>query len=731
MAKKTKEEILTIHEALDNLSTIAEINLDDPYRIGIVKTNKLVIQDEEHDFESISWLTPESGQDILDNIKLTFISVLEYLKELYLGNQTDWEDPKTKKGLQAMMVLAGEAANKLDQLTAKIDAQAKPDAVSESKEYRKLQDFYLEEIQHRLGEPLEGDLPWSEEWEKNKDAHFFDTDKKGIKDFETIRRDQEYELFYIRDDENKPFFNLSMIRNIKLVCDFDESADTPFEDDPLLRVVTMKDRDVQGAASLILHAMEPQIKAFHDQKLRKKQSTLIRSISFAVFALMLASDSRNLTQNTLGKSCLSYFSDFQHYLRLAMTSAEYQKLIAYPPEPSDKVSHLLLNFVHELCRQFYMRESTVKQEMTGYIHRLSRKGEEIKKSEHKSIFHSSSIWNQFLENDEHIRTLLKCYPNGPLFKILDVMRLKSDEKISFEPIMQENYPSHLYDLQLNGKTLQIIRMAGPTRQSRISKADISEEFLGMLRSFNTKKNPQKHLLINLQDRTSWKDHIRASQVENLERKAEYSKHLDVLSLNKDTDFYYQTDFYLTVNKATDFIKSCEEQVKSPDECGFYLPAKIEKKKILDFTKKALKMIHQVFFQGKKELVRRERIDFIEIFYLFLTLKIAELSGANSISFSCKDAVDTGSAMSAAFFAFAKFLSEDEINEKDKEFLRWLIYSPAIYVRERSIDSARLTRMLTSLAHMEKVLKDGSKELQKELKPLFDKETLSKLKVKHT
>src|SRR5438105_14667674 len=134
----------------------------------------------------------------------------------------------------------------------------------------------------------------------------------------------------------------------------------------------------------------------------------------ALIALLIAGNPRHLLQNTSGKSCLSYFDDFQRFLRRAMHTSEYQKLIAYPPDSSDKTSQLLIFLTHSLCRAFFVRTTGMKQEAIGLIHRTQRRGEEIKKSKKEPLLKGDSIWNQLYVDDETLRAQLSQFPNGPL-----------------------------------------------------------------------------------------------------------------------------------------------------------------------------------------------------------------------------------------------------------------------------------------------------------------------------
>ena len=59
------------------------------------------------------------------------------------------------------------------------------------------------------------------------------------------------ELFSIRDEEGKPYFNAHLIKDLELVC-FDANKTISFDGDPLFRIQSMKDRDLQTSSSQII-----------------------------------------------------------------------------------------------------------------------------------------------------------------------------------------------------------------------------------------------------------------------------------------------------------------------------------------------------------------------------------------------------------------------------------------------------------------------------------------------
>ena len=131
----------------------------------------------------------------------------------------------------------------------------------------------------------------------------------GLKDFETVRRDKEYELFYIRNEEGNPYFNTELLRNIKLTVDL-ESQDDTFEEDPLLKVRSMQDRDLQSSANQILGTAIMAIEDYFKIAKKLQDNDLAQMLNMPIMALFLCGESSQLTANTSRKSCLQYFHDF-------------------------------------------------------------------------------------------------------------------------------------------------------------------------------------------------------------------------------------------------------------------------------------------------------------------------------------------------------------------------------------------------------------------------------------
>ncbi len=339
-----------------------------------------------------------------------------------------------------------------------------------------------------------------------------------------------------------------------------------------------------------------------------------------------------------------------------------------------------------------------------------------------------AIWNEFLQDDAKIRQILKHYPNGPLLKTLDLFR-ESAAHEGFDPLSQENFPSQLYTLTFKDFHLTTLRIPAPVHQEIIDKVEVAPEFRGFLRALQTQMHGQRHLLFNLQDRTSWQEHARCSVLEKMQNEAEFAKVLTVITICKNTDFYNQTGPYQMQADAAAFISSFIDQIASGEASGYFFPPSLNKQEINAFTSEALELIHKLFFSSEATLSRKQRMDFIEIFYQFLFMKLIQMVKPDSMSFTCKDAIDIGESTAAGFFAFLKMLEGKAWGREDKEFFLWMLYSPALTIRERPIDSNRLLRIVNASSIIQTELESHRKAILEQVHKLLGQLALREIELK--
>ncbi|MBS0654932.1 MAG: hypothetical protein JSR46_04070, partial [Verrucomicrobia bacterium] len=115
------------------------------------------------------------------------------------------------------------------------------------------------------------------------------------------------------------------------------------------------------------------------------------------------------------------------------------------------------------------------------------------------------------------------------------------------------------------------------------------------------------------------------------------------------------------------------------------------------------------------------IDFIELFYLFLQLKIIELVQPTVMSFSCKDAIDIGMPAASEFFLLLKFINDRKLSEEEEEYVKSLLHSSAISHRGRPLFEERFARVTNLVRLLEGVERA---DILEKIAPLYDTNILS-------
>lgn len=699
--KDVRDNHISLVEAVEALSNIADLEFDRD--VGISERHDFTIQTQKISYKTIQWLHHQGGAITINVVRDIFKTILHYLKNFYREEYTFVTDEKTVEGIKTIMVLVGEAAKKLDKFTD-IFHSTQTKSVTELPEYKQLQDFYVKRISRKIDTGKLGKwlLALSEKKFVKKQLSSFKQSqaiqtKHIFVDLEGVKKDTDYELFFIRKEDGSRFFNPRLIRNIKLVCDFGNYFKGTKSNDPLGEIDLWLDRNLHVCSKNLLEAVKVPLEAFYKKFANLKEFELTLLVSKCAMALMCASNPANLMRHNPIKSCAEYFFDFQTFLRVALRDPTYHKAVAYPSTTSE-ATDLLVELVHALCFALYTQMKGF-QDLNGIIQNLVQEAQQDVAGERTAAgkFTRGKFCSRLSQDFAAVSKLLKKHQSGPLNKLLNI--LENGNYGSFDPLWQDNLPMELYSLCFVDNRIVNARIPAPLSQDFIHKAIITDEFKAFVRSMDKSVTCKHILLFNLQDRTSWKEHARASQLEEFQNVEGVGQYLTVVTLAKDTEFYHQLAPYHEENHASVFMETLASQVCDLN-CGFYLPVRLKKALQSEFLEAIIQGVHKLFFNSKNVLSREQRMSFIEIFYALLELKIIEIVNADLFSFTCKDAIDVGGSANAFLFSFLKMMSASNFNEQDRELLDSIIFTAPLLIRERPMLAERFNRFLSALKIVE-------------------------------
>ncbi len=703
----TTHSQVSFNEAIEILSHLINIDLEKNFDI-------LQLNLPNH---SLNWVDESSSLIQMKTIKFIYQTIYNYMREVYGDDHQLIKDPATIEGIKSIMILVGDSAKKLEKLTALFDQQVD---IQELKEYKQLQTFYASKISKQVEQELMG------EWvfgilkknpiislEEQINPLFKATEVNHVFiDLDSVKKDLDYELFFIRKQDGSRFFNPRLVRNLKLVCDFGGFQPDHIELglDPLSEWI---DRMLQAGAMQIIKKIAPYTSHYYQTSKRYKNLDIVQSLNKALLALMMSSHETNLSKYSPVKTCMEYYLDFQAFLRQSMHSNTFQRWLAYPPGASNEAAISIIELVQAICNAIFSQQNLLS-EIHPQIQEFIRKnqGEEVvegrNSKKQENLYGEMSRWT-------------KKFLSGPLHKVLDVLEEGSCH--TFDPVFQSNIPYKIFDMIWDENRISNLRIPSPTIQEFIDRASIVEEFKAFIRFLSVQGMPKKHLVFNLQNRTTWLEHARCVALEELQNNEDLNKSLCVVTLANDTDFKNQEPPYSEINQSAVFFQVFKEHLFG-SQSGFYFPKNISSEKLEDFVDAALPAIHQIFFSGKNVLSTEQRIDFIEIFYLFLQLKLIELVKPSSFSLTCKDGLDLGISMSAGLFTMLTFIIEGKFQKHDIEFLHTLLYGPIFINRERLMISKHFQRFINYLKITENAIEERGydqfkKLIQERLDPCFE------------
>ena len=728
----TDHSEIGIIEAVETLTSIADLEIEGP--IAIAERHEIELQELPIIYRTVHWLHRKNAEKVMFVVRDTFRTILHYLKHFYKAEYGKLVQHESVEGIKTIMVLVGEAAKKVDKYT-RIFIGSNISSVKESKEFRDLWAFYQRKIapiavQESLSKWIH-QLPINVVENVTKISAPLPTPAAPPStehlfiDLDTVKKDSEYELFLIRKEDGTRFFNPRLLRNIKLVSNFEEYFSGEGQYQSLKELRIWRDILARQISRNIVRQNWHLIDAFVKAAKKQYNNELVSLLYRAIVALMLsANQAASIKEQSKGSS--GYLVDFQRFLRLLLQATDFQRVITYPPKNEEAIQHKIVALVQHMARQLYSGFH-LTPDAASLINELIVKGKEEQQVQESFIeMPSVSLSSKMALDFDALLRAMQHYSHVPLLNVIET--LQDIDINGYDPLLLQNMPTSIFDLFPKGKRLSVLRVPSPTSQEYIHKAQVAEEFKSFLRSIGHDANPKEFLLFNLQDRTSLREYARCNALEDLQKKDEFAKIFAVVSMTKESDFYHQIGPYQELNLADSFLDQLIEHTQS-ENSGYYYPAKVKKILFGGFAQRLAHAIHSIFFGRKNVLSRHHRLDFIELYYTFMQLKIIEIVQPGYLSFSCKDGIDIGMTASCELFLVLKLLNARPLSDDELEFLKVLLYSPSICFRGRTLFLERFSRMnsMTKLIEStveEQGIKAFHQTIHDMIAPLYETDIIS-------
>jgi len=288
---------------------------------------------------------------------------------------------------------------------------------------------------------------------------------------------------------------------------------------------------------------------------------------------------------------------------------------------------------------------------------------------------------------------------------VEFKKLTGHTNIGFDSHWQGNIPYKLFSTSLRGRFVNFLRMGTPTIEGLTGLAKITPEFKAYLDDLAFRK--EQHLYISLQKRDG-NEAGRTLALQNLQREPD-RKNFKLVVLAQDSSFYKQKG--RGIQDADTFKKEFFLQMLEKEGSGFYFPEKWKnKRKFQDKLKNLLDDVHYVLFSNKVNLEKQEKLDFIEVYYAYLSIFLSDYSQAGSINISCKDAIDRAGKLNSLVTQLIMIIQGKAEDPRHRQVHGVLTHAPALAAKSQAViaghgkdkaASGRRERLVTAL----EVLKD--------------------------
>ena len=657
-----------------------------------------------------------NSEQTLRLAKASFHTILNYFKDFYKKEVEGIHTPHLVERVTAIMALVTRVAERLEKFSQVVQNEKLTD-IRHAKEFQDLLDFYQRKIA-----PIASKQAIIERVTQLSIPTIITTTHEGNKleklfvDLESLKNDRDYELLFIRKEDGSRFFNPRLVQNMQAITHFVEKETQA----PAERIFSgLQNSQSRASAHYLIMKYHEEMDHFIKEFTHSYNHDLANVLYSAVISLIrTAIPSSSTTMPSSGKDSVHYFSNFLYFIRTIVGSHEYKELVANKNKIETKIDHLIHSVVSKFIFSIF-QELTICKELIDFVNNNIF----VRKNNKTERFSDA-----LMKNHEIFSKISKSYMAIAFLDLLEAVESVNIQ--GYDPFLLQNLPTSLFILEDHEGAIPLLRMPTQTVQERIYTARITQEYQSFLCDSVQIADGRggRQLIFNFQDRTSWREYSRCQALENLQNAEEYHPLLVVVTQNKESDFYHQKGNYQDLNQADQFIQQLLEQVQS-ESCGYFYPKWLHQELFPQFAHTLSYAILNLFFSSRNVFSHQNRLDFIEIFYAFMQLKIIEISGARGINFCCKDGIDISSVATVEIFLLLKLLNNGSISTDEEQRVNAILFGIPFLSRGRSLFSERLFRLQSFLHSIEsRIEEEGNHAFQNlvatTIAPLFDTKILS-------
>lgn len=282
----------------------------------------------------------------------------------------------------------------------------------------------------------------------------------------------------------------------------------------------------------------------------------------------------------------------------------------------------------------------------------------------------------------------------------------------FDAHRDGDLPSWLYTLNYGGKETKVIRTPNITYDvsfdghSNGYKRKIIPEFYNYLNALS--KNNGRHLYVNHYQRHEKVKPDVACLIESLETDPIYGGNVQVVSISRNSPFYYQEKGYEDLSDASEFkTQFFLKMFEDPETGDYYWSKSLDDTQWRETASSLLDEVHNVYFSSRHSLTLPERLQFIEIAYAKIIRALIHQLQPDVVNITCAVSIDRGPAAYSLLYLEDLLQNKSRIDSDDLQSIAVFVLSPGLTVHNRPLHASRFERFLQAAEKMLETSRDDS------------------------
>ncbi|MCE5316039.1 MAG: hypothetical protein LLG04_01575 [Parachlamydia sp.] len=282
-----------------------------------------------------------------------------------------------------------------------------------------------------------------------------------------------------------------------------------------------------------------------------------------------------------------------------------------------------------------------------------------------------------------------------------------------EILLEGNMPLVVTLFDLPGKKVPIMRSGTMVRDLAIDEISQKPPVLAMSPEFTyyllaQAKKGKTHLYVNfmrqIQHHTKQHDveDQRTRLIEQLEMDPATGKTARVITLDKNSPFYYQEGPFSDLNEVAQFKRQfLANLTQEGPTARYYWSKHLDAKRWKETLNTIVEQVHQRYFGSKAELSAAERSGFIELAYLKIVEAAIQQLNVDAVNISCRHCIDRAASFIGLFY-FDQLLKQSPTLSGEKlSRLMAFVYAPGLFFHDRPIHVYRVEILQSAAAALQK------------------------------